>query len=148
MPSCSPPDGTPAWPPTRSSEDGLEHRARILSFVTLTLTLAAVGPVGPTTALDAQETFGSYPAARMGGNYMHNFYFPPAVNSAPWAPSWSPDGESLVVSMHGSIWSVDIETGLSLELVSGPKYYSSPAYSPDGRWLVYTADDHGRSIGT
>lgn len=83
----------------------------------------------------------------MGGNYMHNFYFPPAVNSAPWAPSWAPDGESVVVSMHGSIWSVNVDSGLAVELVSGPAYYSSPNYSPDGRWLIYTADDHGRSIG-
>jgi hypothetical protein len=99
------------------------------------------------TTVAAQEQFGSYPAARMGGNYMHNFYLPPAVSSAPWAPSWAPDGESVALSMHGSIWSVDVETGLAVELVSGPRYYSSPDYSHDGRWLIYTADDHGRSIG-
>ena len=97
--------------------------------------------------ISAQERFGSYPAAKMGGNYMHNFYLPPAVNSSPWAPEWAPDGQSLVASMHGSIWSVDIKSGLAVELVTGPKYYSSPNYSPDGRWLIYTADDHGRSIG-
>lgn len=109
----------------------------------LVFALLLLGPI----SLTAQERFGSYPAARMGGNYMHNFYLPPAVNSAPWAPAWAPDGESIVVSMHGSIWSVDIGSGLAVELVSGPKYYSSPSYSPDGRWLIYTADDHGRSIG-
>ena len=97
--------------------------------------------------LSAQEPFGSYPAARMGGMYMHNFYLPPAVSSAPWAPAWAPDGGSVVVSMHGSIWTVDVDSGLAVELVSGSKYYSSPSYSPDGRWLIYTADDHGRSIG-
>ena len=48
--------------------------------------------------------------------------------------------------MQGSIWSIEVASGLATELVSGPKYYSSPNYSPDGRWLVYTADDHGRSI--
>ena len=32
-----------------------------------------------------------YPAARHGGNYMHNYYFPPAPSSTPWAPAWSPD---------------------------------------------------------
>ena len=105
------------------------------------LTLTTLAP------LSGQEPFGSYPAARMGGMYMHNFYLPPAVNSAPWAPDWAPDGESVAVSMQGSIWTVDIETGRAVELVSGPKYYSSPNYSPDGRWLIYTADDHGRSIG-
>jgi len=109
--------------------------------------LAALLLIVSSAPLSAQEQFDSYPAARMGGNYMHNFYFPPAVNSAPWAPSWAPDGESVVVSMHGSIWSVSVDSGLAVELVSGPAYYSSPNYSPDGRWLIYTADDHGRSIG-
>ena len=94
----------------------------------------------------AQDRFGSYPAARSGGNYMHNYYLPPALSSTPWYPSWAPDGESVAVSMHGSIWSVDVESGSAIELVSGARYYSSPNYSPDGRWLVYTADDHGRSI--
>jgi hypothetical protein len=113
---------------------------------TLILGLASA-LAAPLPSLVAQETFGEYPATRMGGNYMHNFYLPPAVNSSPWAPSWAPDGESVAVSMHGSIWSVDVESGRALELVSGPKYYSSPDYSPDGRWLVYTADDRGRAIG-
>ena len=133
----------------------MAHRASAPRRAPLGAVLFLALGAGPTAAdLEAQapaptapERFGSYPAARMGGNYMHNFYLPPAVNSAPWAPSWSPDGESVAVSMHGSIWSVDVETGRALELVSGPKYYSSPDYSADGRWLVYTADDHGRSIG-
>ena len=55
--------------------------------------LAAVLLLLGTVPLAAQERFGSYPATRMGGNYMHNFYLPPAVNSAPWAPSWAPDGK-------------------------------------------------------
>lgn len=108
--------------------------------VLATLFLACFAPLG------AQQRFAAYPATEMGGNYMHNFYLPPAVNSTPWYPAWAPDGESVAVSMHGSIWSVDVESGTAIELVSGPEYYSSPAYSPDGRWMIYTADDHGRSI--
>ncbi|MDX1493635.1 MAG: hypothetical protein R3253_06235, partial [Longimicrobiales bacterium] len=109
--------------------------------------LLLVGLVMACSApLDAQQRFAGYPATQMGGNYMHNFYLPPAVNSTPWYPTWAPDGESVAVSMHGSIWSVDVDSGLAIELVSGPKYYSSPDYSPDGRWMIYTADDHGRSI--
>ena len=107
--------------------------------------LTAIVVVHATSAA-AQARFGGYPATRMGGNYMYNFYLPPAPSSTPWYPSWAPDGESIAVSMSGSIWSVNVESGLAIELVSGPKYYSSPNYSPDGQWLVYTADDHGRSI--
>ena len=46
---------------------------------------------------------GRYPASRHGGNYMHNFYFPPSPSSTPWAPSWAPDGASIAVAMSGSI---------------------------------------------
>jgi hypothetical protein len=88
----------------------------------------------------------SYPAARTGGNYMHNYYFPPAPSSTPWAPSWSPDGKSIAVAMSGSIWKVDPATGDATELTTGRTYHSSPDWSPDGRWLIYTADDGGRGI--
>ena len=85
--------------------------------------------------------------ARAGGGYMENFYLPPAPSSTPWYPSWHPDGKHIAVAMQGSVWSVEVSTGIATQLVSGPKYYSSPNYSPDGRWLVYTADEHGGEIG-
>ena len=53
----------------------------------------------------------TYPAARQGGNYMHNYYFAPAPSSTPWAPAWSPDGTSLAVAMSGSIWTIDRRIG-------------------------------------
>ena len=106
--------------------------------------MAAVAVVPANSA--SQELFAGYPGARMGGAYMQNFYLPPAPSSSPWYPSWHPDGEHIAVAMQGSIWSVEIESGFAIELVSGPKYYSSPNFSPDGRWLIYTADDHARSI--
>jgi hypothetical protein len=87
-----------------------------------------------------------YPAARHGGNYMHNYYIPPAPGSTPWAPCWSPDGKWIAVAMSGSIWRVNPETGEAEELTYNERYHSSPAWSPDGKWIVYTADDDGRGI--
>ena len=29
-------------------------------------------------------------SSKHGGHYLHNFYFPPAPNSTPWAPDGSP----------------------------------------------------------
>lgn len=87
-----------------------------------------------------------YPAAAHGGNYMHNYYFPPAPSSTPWAPAWSPDGRYIAVSMAGSIWRVDPNTGSAEELTYSEKYHSSPDWSPDGNWIVYTADDGGNGI--
>ncbi len=99
-----------------------------------------------------------YEWARHGGNYMYNYYLPPAPSSTPWAPAWSPDGETIAVGMSGSIWTVDLEDGvdaetgsatapgLATELTRALEYHFSPAWSPDGRWIVYTADN-GASIG-
>jgi len=86
-----------------------------------------------------------YTAAIQGGNYMHNYYLPPAPSSTPWAPAWAPDGKTLAVGMNGSIWRVDPASGLATELTYNKRYHSSPAWSPDGKWLVYMADeDHKR----
>jgi len=91
----------------------------------------------------AQARF--YPAARSGGNYMHNFYFPPSPSATPWAPDWSPDGQWIVVAMQGSIWKVDPDSGGAYELTYNEAYHSSPDWSPDGQWIIYTADyDHQR----
>ena len=112
------------------------------------LATAAPGPA-QTAAGEMGETWepaGNYPAARHGGNYMHNYYFPPAPSSTPWAPAWSPDGESLAVALSGSIWRVDPGTGAAEEMTSGPGYHSLPAWSPDGRFLVHTVDRNGQNI--
>jgi hypothetical protein len=88
----------------------------------------------------------TYPSARTGGNYMHAYYLPPAPSSTPWAPSWSPDGTSIAVAMSGSIWKVEPSSGDAQEVTYDGKYHSSPDWSPDGKWIIYTADDGGTTI--
>ncbi|MYC52685.1 MAG: hypothetical protein F4X47_10250, partial [Gammaproteobacteria bacterium] len=107
---------------------------------------AARGGRAAAPAPAAASAQRQYAAAAHGGNYMHNFYFPPAPSSTPWYPAWSPDGERIAVGMSGSIWSVDPETGIATELARSGDYLSSPNWSPDGRWLVYTADPGGGPI--
>ncbi len=96
------------------------------------------------SSLTAQDRF--YADARSGGNYMHNFYFPPSPSATPWAPDWSPDGEWIAVAMQGSIWKLDPESGIAYELTYNEAYHSSPDWSPDGRWIIYTADYEHRRI--
>jgi len=95
---------------------------------------------------EAQAQALGYPAARHGGSYMHNFYLPPSPSATPWAPSWHPSGERIAVSMQGSIWAIELATGVATEMTSGSAYHSSPVYSPNGRWLLYTADEDGARI--
>ena len=103
------------------------------------IAIAAAHPV-------AGQSRTAYPASQQGGNYMHNYYLPPAPSSTPWYPTWHPSGETIAVAMSGSIWNVDPETGVATEVAWGDRYLSSPNYSPDGEWLVFTADDGGGTI--
>lgn len=85
-------------------------------------------------------------AAKTGGNYMHNFYFPPGLSATPWWPAWSPDGKWIAASMEGSIWKIDPKTGVAHELTYNTRYHSSPDWSPDGKWIIYTAEDNLKTI--
>ena len=115
-----------------------------LSRVALAVVAAVLLAVFSEALLLAQT--GQYPASRHGGNYMFNFYFPPSPSSTPWAPAWAPDGQSVAVAMAGSIWGVDLATGAADELTHGAAYHSSPDWSPDGRWIIYTADHDGAAV--
>jgi WD40 repeat protein len=92
----------------------------------------------------------TYPNARTGGNYMHNYLLPPAASSTPWWPSWSPDGQWVAFAMSGSLWRMKVANGrgdgVAEELLREKEYLSSPEWSRDGRYLAYTADDDGKSI--
>jgi TolB protein len=112
---------------------------RVGAMVVGIVALAVVSPSG-------QDAARTYPNARTGGNYMYNYYFGPAPSSTPWAPAWSSDAKWIAVAMSGSIWKVDPASGVAHELTYNAKYHSMPDWSADGRWIVYTADDGGRTI--
>lgn len=88
----------------------------------------------------------SYPMARTGGNYMHNYYLPPPSPDSPRWPGWSPDGEWLAFAMHGSIWRIKLGSTEAEELTHSQNYDSSPSWSPDGDWIAYTSEDDGRTL--
>src|SRR5262245_23932625 len=78
--------------------------------------------------------------ARSASGYMYSYYAPPAA-STPWRPAWSPDGSELAFSMAGSVWKIRVGDTTAHELTANRTYDSSPAWSPNGRWIAYTAED-------
>jgi TolB protein len=127
----------------RRQEDPFMLRVRLPRLL---LVLAVIALAASTLTSGQQPLPRTYPMARSGGNYMHNYYIPPAPSSTPWAPAWAPDGKTIVVAMSGSLWQVDVASGAGHELTADGKYHSLPAWSPDGRFIAYVADDGGTNI--
>jgi len=54
-------------------------------------------------------------------------------------PAFSPDGSTIAVSILGKIWTLPAEGGAARQLTDGASWDTRPAWSPDGRFLVYAA---------
>ena len=75
-----------------------------------------------------------------------------SLGDARWAnrePSWHPDGERVVFSSsrHATgidLWEIDVPTGLSWRLSKLPGNETQPAWSADGRDLMYVHEHDGR----
>jgi len=71
----------------------------------------------------------------------HSYYYRemllPQLTSGPSGVDFSPDGQSVVYSMAGSLWLQRIGDGVAEELTYGPGYDYQPDWSPDGRSVVY-----------
>ncbi|HLZ42257.1 MAG TPA: protein kinase [Candidatus Sulfotelmatobacter sp.] len=60
----------------------------------------------------------------------------------------SPQGDRIAMQIDtgaNDIWVLDLARGVRTRLTFGPVSNMFPAWSPDGKWIVYTADRNGRS---
>lgn len=52
-------------------------------------------------------------------------------------------GDDVVFVAHGNLWHVDAKGGTATRLTSDPGQDLMPRYSPDGKWIAYTASIEG-----
>ena len=74
-----------------------------------------------------------------GGGLLERIAVAPDV---PLAPSWSPDGNSIVFSgIEGNsrdIFLLDLKTHAVKNLTNDPEYDAAPVFSPDGKWIYHS----------
>jgi serine/threonine protein kinase len=62
--------------------------------------------------------------------------------------SWSPDGQELAFLEGGAvrnIWILPLKDRTPHVFIASQTFESAPSFSPDGRWIVYTSTESGRS---
>lgn len=60
-------------------------------------------------------------------------------------PSLTPDGQTILFSYEGDIWSVPAAGGSAVRLTAMPGYETNARVSPDGKWLAFTGRQFGNA---
>jgi hypothetical protein len=106
--------------------------------VALLAALAVTGAARTTAATPAVRE-PVLKQVRLPHNYYYREMYLPQVTSGPSAADWSPDGQSLVLSMQGYLWIHRLGSGETRMVTNGPGYDYQPDWSPDGRLVVYSS---------
>ena len=71
----------------------------------------------------------------------HSYYYRemylPQLTTGPSAVAWSPNSQTVIYSMAGSLWRQNVVSTTTEQITVGPGYDYQPDCSPDGRWVVF-----------
>jgi TolB protein len=70
--------------------------------------------------------------------YYYREMYLPQLTTGPGSVAWSPDSQTLVYSMAGSLWKQKLDSTVAEQLTAGPGYDYQPDCSADGHWVVYS----------
>jgi Tol biopolymer transport system component len=71
--------------------------------------------------------------------YYYREMYLPQLTGGPSSVTWSPDGQSVIFSMAGSLWRQNVTSTVAQQLTADTSYDYQPDCSPDGRWVVYVS---------
>src|ERR1700743_242768 len=58
-------------------------------------------------------------------------------------PAISPDGQTILFSYRGDIYSVAAKGGVAVPLTISESYEFAPVWSHDGKWIAFASDRYG-----
>ena len=60
-------------------------------------------------------------------------------------PCLTPDGQTVVFSFEGDLWSAAVKSGQAVRLTAMPGYETNARVSPDGKWIAFTGRQYGNA---
>lgn len=60
-------------------------------------------------------------------------------------PCLTPDGQTVVFSFEGDLWTAPVKSGQAVRLTAMPGYETNARVSPDGKWIAFTGRQYGNA---
>jgi TolB protein len=119
---------------THRSGGEVVARAKHLRMALWSVTGLAIGMLGGPAVAQRQTVLKQI-------DVPHNYYFRemylPQLTSGPSAVAFSPDNQTVVYSMQGSLWRQSIDSTSAAQLTDGPGYDFQPDWSADGKHIAF-----------